>query len=77
MEKAKIDEFLTLRLISPKGVWGEGSQQKIKADFLSKFNFLLNALVLGLKPHFLLSYELQKCAGGSNLAMGAQSSQLY
>ena len=47
MEKAKIDEFLTLRLTelcSPlRGVWGE-SQQKIKADFFSKFNFLLNAL---------------------------------
>ena len=46
MEKAKIDEFLALRLtaqlIFSKGGWG-GSQHKRK-DFLSKFNFLLNAL---------------------------------
>ena len=46
MERAKIDEYLTLRLTeSPlRGFWGGESQQKRKEDFFSKFNFLLNAL---------------------------------
>ena len=57
MEKAKIDEFLTLRfrtqLISPKGGWGGGgSQQKRKAIFFSKLNFLLNALGFTLVNQF-------------------------
>ena len=59
MKKGKIDQFLTLRLtelcsaqlISPKRGWGE-SQQKIKANFFSKFNFLLNALGFRLENSF-------------------------
>ena len=41
MEKAKIDEFLTLRLsqlISPKGAFGEKPAKK-KADFFLKIQF--------------------------------------
>ena len=50
MEKAKVDKLLTLSLTG--GVWEGESQQKGKADFFLKFNFLLNALSSSLVTPF-------------------------